>query len=54
MFSIHLLTVYYYINYLIQVFLQTLDSHMRNMKRPKDCAEHAKNRDRGATQPLLK
>ena len=36
-------TVYCHMNSFIPIFTQPLDSHMRNMKRPKDCAVHAQS-----------
>ena len=33
--SLRPFTVFYHINYVVQVFTQPLDSYMRNMKRPK-------------------
>ena len=39
-------TVYCYINYFMQVFTQPLDTNMRNIKRPKDCALHTQSQDK--------
>ena len=40
MFSIRLSTVFFHINYLVQVFTQPLDSHMKNMETSKRTARY--------------
>ena len=46
MFSILPSTVYYHINYFIQVFTQPLDSHIKNMKPSNDYGVHAQGQDK--------
>ena len=53
-FSLRPFTVYYHINSVIQVFKQPLDSHTRDMKRPKDYAVHAQSQGKSHYLASLK